>query len=99
MLPDKVTTARAQLISGGILREADFQRVEAAVELQTLGRESQHVDEFGLRGNLFEAFRKVVVVVKEGSSGRIRQFSHHVGIGRRVFNRDLRPEGGGHGRW
>jgi hypothetical protein len=98
MAQHKVAPARLHLITRNISRQRDFQRVKTAVQLQILRRESEHIDEFGLRGDSFESFPNIVVVVNERAPGGIRQVTQHIFVGHNgVIQYLILLVGGDHG--
>ncbi len=96
MTLDEVAAARLDLQPGAVL-QGHLQTVVTAIQLEILRREAEYVDKFGLGGDAPETLRKVVAVLDEGASGRIRQFGHNVRVGRGAVDLIQHFYVGGHG--
>ncbi len=77
MIALEISAARLHLEPGVVLQH-DFQFMIAAVELQVLRRETQHIDVFRLRGNPLQPAGEIVVVVEVTPAGVRGEFFQDV---------------------
>src|ERR1035438_1271661 len=62
----------------GYIPDADLQTVIAAVELQVLRRESQHIDIFRTGRQQVQPFLEAVVVMKERAAGAVGKLLQYI---------------------